>query len=143
LQHKFALEVREALPYTLQSVAPAAAHINQDHFLLPHNDLAHPSLDSVGGLDELIGGEQGGGVADKGAVVKVRARLSDRGTDVAIKIGSEERVGVLVRRIRDVAGIPPHTRLKIAYMGKILHDHESLASQGWREKDVVNALVFQ
>ncbi|KAF2804809.1 uncharacterized protein BDZ99DRAFT_480831 [Mytilinidion resinicola] len=82
-------------------------------------------------------------VADKGNIVKVKARLSDRGTDVAIKIGSEERVGLLVRRIRDVADIEPHTRLKIAYMGKILHDHETLASQGWREKDVVNALVFQ
>jgi hypothetical protein len=98
----------------------------------------------------------------RGEVVKVRARLSDRETDVVVNIGCEESVGVLVRRIREVAGvsgsntfgelgwevvngsqISPHTRLKIAYMGKILHDHEPLAAQGWREKDVVNALVFQ
>lgn len=75
--------------------------------------------------------------------MKVRARLSDRGTDVVVKVGKEERVGVLVRRVREVAGIPHHTRLKIGYLGRLLHEHESLAAQGWREGHVVNALVFQ
>lgn len=46
-----------------------------------------------------------GGRANKGPVVKIRARLSDRGTDVVVKVGKEERVGVLVRRVREVAGV--------------------------------------
>lgn len=33
-------------------------------------------------------------------------------------------------------------KVKIAYMGKILKDGETLQSQGWREGHVVNALVF-
>ena len=34
-------------------------------------------------------------------------------------------------------------KLKLAYMGKILKDGESLQAQGWREGHVVNGLVFQ
>ena len=56
------------------------------------------------GKARAIEGADGGGV-DKGPVVKIRARLSDRGTDVVVKIGKEERVGVLVRRVREVAGV--------------------------------------
>lgn len=33
-------------------------------------------------------------------------------------------------------------KIRIAYMGKILKDSESLLAQGWREGHVVNALVF-
>ncbi len=33
-------------------------------------------------------------------------------------------------------------KVKIAYMGKILKDAESLQAQGWRAGHVVNALVF-
>lgn len=33
-------------------------------------------------------------------------------------------------------------KIKIAYMGKILKDGETLQAQGWREGHVVNALVF-
>lgn len=33
-------------------------------------------------------------------------------------------------------------KVKIAYMGKILKDSETLQAQGWREGHVVNALVF-
>ncbi|OCK92961.1 uncharacterized protein K441DRAFT_151689 [Cenococcum geophilum 1.58] len=133
------------------------------------------------GKGRAVEGADGGG-ADKGPVVKIRARLSDRGTDVVVKVGKGERVGVLVRRVREVAGvscfapfilcggfwgihevspgyglgmweflkltatltqIPHHTRLKIGYLGRLLHEHESLAAQGWREGHVVNALVFQ
>ena len=33
-------------------------------------------------------------------------------------------------------------KVKIAYMGKILKNSETLQAQGWREGHVVNALVF-
>lgn len=34
-------------------------------------------------------------------------------------------------------------KVRIAYLGKILKDGETLHAQGWREGHVVNALVFQ
>lgn len=33
-------------------------------------------------------------------------------------------------------------RIKIAYLGKILKENQSLVAQGWSEDHVVNALVF-
>lgn len=33
-------------------------------------------------------------------------------------------------------------KMKIAYLGKILKENETLLGQGWREGHVVNALVF-
>jgi hypothetical protein len=32
--------------------------------------------------------------------------------------------------------------VRIAYMGKILKENETLVAQGWKEGHVVNALVF-
>lgn len=62
---------------------------------------------------ELLEDEDGGNRAEKGKarevdvgeIVRVRARLSDRGTDVVVKIGMEECVRVLVRRIRELADV--------------------------------------
>lgn len=45
--------------------------------------------------------------ADVGEVVKLRARLSDRGTDVQIKIGTAETVDTLIRRVHEVADVSP------------------------------------
>lgn len=36
----------------------------------------------------------------------------------------------------------PKTKIKIAYLGKILKENETLLAQGWREGHVVNVLVF-
>lgn len=36
----------------------------------------------------------------------------------------------------------PKPKIKIAYLGKILKESETLLAQGWREGHVVNALVF-
>ncbi|KAL9018283.1 MAG: hypothetical protein Q9185_004386 [Variospora sp. 1 TL-2023] len=38
--------------------------------------------------------------------------------------------------------LPGKGRIKIAYMGKLLKEGESLQEQGWREGHVINALVF-
>ncbi|KAL8676583.1 MAG: hypothetical protein Q9186_006911 [Xanthomendoza sp. 1 TL-2023] len=76
-------------------------------------------------------------------MVKVRARLSDRGgPDVVVLVGREERVGVLGRRVAEEAKLSGQARIKILYLGKILKDNESLLAQGWREGHVINALVF-
>ncbi|OJD37718.1 ubiquitin domain-containing protein [Diplodia corticola] len=82
------------------------------------------------------------GKGKMGEIVNVRARLSDRGTDVVVQVGMEERVSAAVARIVEAAKLPATTRVRIAYLGKILREHDSLAAQGYSEGHVVNALVF-
>ncbi|KAI9734897.1 MAG: hypothetical protein M1834_001977 [Cirrosporium novae-zelandiae] len=84
-----------------------------------------------------------GPVLSNGEIIKVRARLSDRGgSDVVVEMGENDKVSVLTRRIMAQAGLHPPTRIRIAYLGKILKDHDSLPSQGWHSSHVINALVF-
>lgn len=86
--------------------------------------------------------EKGKGRAEEvGEVVRVRARLSDRGTDVLVDVGRAQRVAVLVRRVQEKAGLKG--KLRLAYLGRILEEAKTLEDQGWREGHVVNALVFE
>ncbi|KAI4164709.1 MAG: hypothetical protein LQ342_001684 [Letrouitia transgressa] len=88
--------------------------------------------------------EKGKGVLKSEDLVKVKARLSDRGgPDLVVAIGKEQNVRVLVRKIQEEANLPGKGKVKIAYLGKLLRDGETLPAQGWREGHVVNALVFQ
>lgn len=74
--------------------------------------------------------------------VKVRCRLSDRGgPDVIISLGKSQNVGTLVRRIAIEAQIQGQSRVRAAYLGRILSEKETLAAQGWKEGHVLNALV--
>ncbi|KAJ9667575.1 hypothetical protein H2201_002444 [Coniosporium apollinis] len=102
--------------------------------------------DKSGGSEEEVGGREKGKAraveVEAGEVVRVRARLSDRGTDVLVKVGKGERVGGVLGRIREAVDISERQKLKIAYLGKVLQENESLAAQGWREGHVVNVLVF-
>ena len=106
--------------------------------------------------------EKGKGKApDAATKITVRARLSDRGgPDLRVEMGRHQPVRVLIRRIQDeleLGTIPTTTTLsgkgkenmesrrrpvRIAYLGKILRENESLVAQGWKEGHVVNALVF-
>ncbi|KFY41066.1 hypothetical protein V495_05083 [Pseudogymnoascus sp. VKM F-4514 (FW-929)] len=75
--------------------------------------------------------------------VKVTARLSERGgIDVRVRIGRGDSVKVLARMVAEGSDLPPHKHIKIAYLGKILRDNETLLAQGWREGHMVNGLVF-
>ncbi|CAK7562473.1 MAG: hypothetical protein SEPTF4163_000319 [Sporothrix epigloea] len=76
-------------------------------------------------------------------LLTVRARLSATSRDVLILLGREETVRSLERRIVDEAKLPHKTRIRIAYLGKILKDNAPLLAQGWKEGHVVNALVFE
>ncbi|MCJ1450434.1 hypothetical protein MMC28_000765 [Mycoblastus sanguinarius] len=87
--------------------------------------------------------EKGKEVLKSGDIVKVKARLSDRGgADIIIPLGKEQPVRILVRRIQEEASMNGKGKVKIAYMGKILKEGDTLQAQGWREGHVVNALVF-
>ncbi|KAI9722378.1 MAG: hypothetical protein M1812_001850 [Candelaria pacifica] len=87
--------------------------------------------------------EKGKGVLHSLETYTVKARLSDRGgPDVQITLGKEQNIRVLMRRVQEEIGILGRGKVKIAYMGKILKEGETLHNQGWKEGHVVNALVF-
>ena len=125
--------------------------------------------------------EKGKGVLKSGDIVRVKARLSDRGgPDIIITMGKQQNVRILVRRIQEETNVrgqksrllcsqdrcpryellfltcsyadmlssskqipgKPKMKIRIAYLGKILKENETLLAQGWREGHVVNALVF-
>ncbi|KAM0796262.1 putative ubiquitin domain protein [Usnea florida] len=86
--------------------------------------------------------EKGKSVLKAGDVIKVRARLSDRGgPDVVISMGKDQAVRTLARRVQEEVNILGSGKVRIAYMGKILKDGETLQAQGWREGHVVNAFI--
>ena len=75
-------------------------------------------------------------------MVKVKCRLSDRGgPDETVALGRSQHVGVLSRRVASQAGIAHDFRVRIAYLGKILREDQTLEIQGWKEGHVLNALV--
>ncbi|KAF3397926.1 hypothetical protein F1880_005893 [Penicillium rolfsii] len=75
-------------------------------------------------------------------LIRVQARLSDRGgPDLVLLIGKSQSVGFLARKIQQEAGVPNFQRVRIAYLGRMLKEHESLLNQGWQRGHVVNALI--
>ena len=86
-------------------------------------------------------GEKGKGRAeDPGEIVQVRARLSDRGTDVVVAVGVKQRVAVVVRGVQEQIG---RKRLRLMYLGKTLDERSTLEESGWRQGHVINAMVFE
>lgn len=77
---------------------------------------------------------------DIGEVVKVKARLSGRETDVIVSVGMEQRVAVVAQKIRDKAGVQ---KLRLAHLGKMLGEKEKLSETGWAPGQVLNAFVFE
>jgi hypothetical protein len=81
-----------------------------------------------------------GRAEDIGEIVKVRARLSDRGTDVVVSAGVKQRIADLVRAIRDQSGCK---RVRLMYLGKTLDERSTLEESGWKQGHVINAMVFE
>ncbi|CAZ82136.1 unnamed protein product [Tuber melanosporum] len=77
-------------------------------------------------------------------IYSVTARLSDRGgPDIMVRFAKSDHVRVIARRILENAGIPPDQfKIRIAYLGKILKDTETLHENHWVDGHLVNALVF-
>lgn len=80
-----------------------------------------------------------GRAADVGETIRVRARLSDRGQDLVISIGTREKVAVIVRKLQKQVDAP---RIRLVYLGHVLQETKTLESQGYKAGDVVNAFVF-
>lgn len=76
---------------------------------------------------------------DVGEVVRLRARLSDRSTDVVVEVGMLETIGVITERIREQARVQ---RVQLMYLGHKLADGTLFGECGWKKDDVLNAMVF-
>ncbi|KAK6442932.1 hypothetical protein LTR95_000810 [Oleoguttula sp. CCFEE 5521] len=77
---------------------------------------------------------------DVGEIFKLRARRSDRGTDVVVQVGTKEKVSVIVRRILEQIG---PKRVRLAYLGHVMQEGKTLEEQGFKVGNVVNAYVFE
>lgn len=86
--------------------------------------------------------EKGKGVSDARDQVTVRARLSETGRDFDISASRSESTRSIIKKLASQTSLPPEKKIKIAYMGKILRENQSLEVQGWQIGHVVNALVF-
>jgi len=78
-----------------------------------------------------------------GEVIQVKARLSDRGgsgQDVVVTAGKDDSLRTIIEGIATLAGVNP-SKIKIAYLGKILDPRRSIVAQGWKTGNVVNAMV--
>jgi hypothetical protein len=85
--------------------------------------------------------EKGKGRAeDPGETVEVRARLSDRGTDIIVSIGLKQRVSAVIRSLQNQIG---NKRVRLMYLGKTLDERSTLEESGWRQGHVINAMVFE
>ncbi|KAG9232061.1 ubiquitin domain-containing protein [Amylocarpus encephaloides] len=87
--------------------------------------------------------EKGKGVLSVKDMIHVTARLSDGGgPDLVLSVGRDDSVRLVARRLAEEASLSPPKSIRIAYLGKILRDNQSLIAQGWKDDHVVNALVF-
>ncbi|KGO72788.1 hypothetical protein PITC_057640 [Penicillium italicum] len=122
---------------------PAGYEEEQDAGALSDGKLA---TDDASG-DELISQDVERRREEKGKtserdLIHVRARLSDRGgPDILLSIGKGQTVGFLARKVHQEAKLKDDSRVRIAYLGHLLNERESLVDQGWKTGHVVNALV--
>ncbi|KAL2189933.1 hypothetical protein L209DRAFT_146348 [Thermothelomyces heterothallicus CBS 203.75] len=86
--------------------------------------------------------EKGKAVVDIRNQITVRARLSDGSRDVCVAVDKGDSVRRVARAVAEKAKLDFTKKIRIAYMGKILHENSSLVDQGWKQGHVVNALVF-
>ena len=85
--------------------------------------------------------EKGKGRAeDPGEILQIRARLSDRGTDIIVSAGTKQKIAVIVRGIQDQIG---RKRLRLMYLGKTLDERTTLMDSGYKQGHVLNAMVFE
>lgn len=85
--------------------------------------------------------EKGKGRAeDLGELMHVRVRLSDRTTDVTVPFRRKEKVAAIIRGIQQQVGAK---RVRLMYLGKVLHETKPLMEQGWKADHVLNGLIFE
>ncbi|GAB0138598.1 hypothetical protein EsDP_00006827 [Epichloe bromicola] len=74
--------------------------------------------------------------------ITLRARLSETGRDFDVAVSKSDSVGSVTRKLVKETLLSPEKKIRLAYMGKMLAENQSLGAQGWQIGHVVNALVF-
>ncbi|SZF02398.1 unnamed protein product [Blumeria hordei] len=116
---------------------------------------AHQSFE---GTEDNRTREKGKCIIKPTELIKLRVKLSDRDAPpIQLFIDKEDTVRVVAQKILIESGVRtprPYSRklmrkqmastktLRIAYMGKLLNENQSLSRQGWNEIYVVNGLIF-
>lgn len=92
------------------------------------------------GQEDAVMGEKGKGKEeDLGEKVTVRARLSDRGMDVSVRVGMGQTAAVIYREVQEKIG---PRKVRLMYLGKVWSENKTLEELGYKEGDVVSAFVF-
>ncbi|KAE8452397.1 hypothetical protein EG329_001097 [Mollisiaceae sp. DMI_Dod_QoI] len=87
--------------------------------------------------------EKGKGVLNEADLMVIRAKLSDRDSlPLKITISKQDSIRFVVQKLFDASDLQPPHHIRIAYMGKMLKESQTLQAQGWKDGDVLNALVF-
>jgi len=87
--------------------------------------------------------EKGKGVMNEADLMEIGAKLSDRDSrPLKISISKQDSVRLVSQKLLDASGLQPPKHIKIAYMGKILKENQTLEAQGWNDGHVINGLVF-
>jgi len=85
-------------------------------------------------------GEKGKGRAeDVGELVSVKVRLSDRSTDVTLKIGMRQTAAAICSGVQERIGM---RKMRLLYLGRVWSETKTLEELGYKEGDVVSAFVF-
>lgn len=77
--------------------------------------------------------------------VDVRVRTSHDSKDVTIRVHRKESVAKVIEKIKDEAKLGPFARIRLAYGGRVYHEHESLeAHPHWNfdNQFVISGFVF-
>lgn len=75
-----------------------------------------------------------------GEIVQVKTRLSTGMSDVVVSVGMEQRVGVVLAKVKQETGMQ---RIKLMHMGKMLKESEKLSETSWMPGQVLSAFVFE
>ncbi|XP_014555359.1 hypothetical protein COCVIDRAFT_27697 [Bipolaris victoriae FI3] len=77
--------------------------------------------------------------------VNVRVRMSHDSKDVTVRVHRKESVAKIIEKIKDEAKLDPFARIRLAYGGRVYHEHESLeAHPHWNfdNQFVISGFVF-
>lgn len=86
--------------------------------------------------------DKGKGALNARDEITLRARLSETGRDFDVTVSKSDSVGSVARKLAKETLLSPEKKIRLAYMGKMLAENQSLGAQGWQIGHVVNALVF-
>lgn len=120
------------------------------------------TLDGADETDEdgLVAKREEKGKGRAGNPIQIRARLSDRGHDVMVNVGDAQTVKAVAAKVQEAAEVwcpeallrvllltkvqmSATSKIKLAYMGKVLKENDTLLAQGWQVGHVVSVLVFE